>query len=214
MYRDFSAENSALQWCLYQLRSVELQQNRSQFRENLRRVGRFLAYEISKTLTYQALSVQTPLGQSPCCVLAAKPVIGTVLRAGLPMHEGFLDVFDDADNAFVAAYRQEGKGSAISVALEYVGAPRLDGRTLIFCDPMLATATSMLKSLEAVERHGKPTKVHAACVIASTAGVEAFRKARPDVHLWVAAVDPSLNDKAYIVPGLGDAGDLAFGEKL
>jgi uracil phosphoribosyltransferase len=130
------------------------------------------------------------------------------------MHQGFLDVFDQADNAFVAAYRREGLGTSVSVALEYVGSPDLEGRVLFFCDPMLATASSMLASLKAIERHGKPRETHVAAVFASAAGVEALHRARPDVHLWVGVVDPELNSKAYIVPGLGDAGDLAFGEKL
>lgn len=213
MYRNLSDEVSVLGPILKQLRSVELQTNRAQFRENLRRAGRCIAYEISKALSYVVEEVSTPLGSSACKVLKEQPVIGTVLRAGLPMHQGFLDVFDAADNAFVGAYRHEGHGSNVKVSLEYAGSPTLDGRILIFCDPMLATATSMLKTLEAIEGHGKPKELHVACIIASHAGVDIFRRTRPNAHLWVAAVDPDLNDRAFIVPGLGDAGDLAFGVK-
>lgn len=214
MLKNLSENNSILGMYLRELRDSRLQTDRMRFRNNLRRVGQLMALEISKTLEYVPEQVQTCLGVATCSVLKEQPIVGTVLRAGLPMHEGFLDVFDRADNAFIGAYRREEPGSSVSVALDYVGTAPLAGRTLLFCDPMLATAGSMLSSLTAVEKHGIPKQIHVAAIFASAPGIQTFQRARPDAHLWVAAIDPELNSKAYIVPGLGDAGNLAYGEKL
>lgn len=214
MLINLTQTDSVLGMYLKELRDVEVQRDRMRFRNNVRRIGSLLAYEISKRLDFEDQKVTTPLGIATCKTLKQQPVIGTVLRAGLPMHDGFLSIFDKADCAFVGAYRQEGSGSSISVELEYLGAPRIDNRVLILCDPMLATGTSLLRSLESIERRGKPREVHIASIFASAPGVAAIQRSRPDLHLWVATVDPELDARAYIVPGLGDAGDLAFGEKL
>lgn len=214
MLKNLSESPSVLGMYLRELRDVTLQRDRRRFRENLKRVGALMAYEISKEFEFVLENVTTPLGVAPCKVLKEQPVLATVMRAGVPMHEGFLEVFDRGDSAFIAAYRREGAGAGIDVQLEYVSAPRLDGRTLILCDPMLASGTSMLRSLEALERNGKPKSIYVAAIFASVPGIAAMQRARPDVHIWAAAVDPELNAHAYIVPGLGDAGDLAFGSKL
>jgi uracil phosphoribosyltransferase len=214
MLKNLSETNSILGAFLRELRDKAIQTDRMKFRNNLRRVGQYMAFEISKTLEFTSVSVTTQLGTASCQVLKDQPVLATVLRAGLPMHEGFLEVFDGADNAFVAASRQEGSAESIAVNLEYAVAPKLDNRLLIFCDPMLATGTSMLRSLEALQKYGTPKRIIVAAVFSSAPGIKAFQKARPDVELWTAAVDPELNSKAYIVPGLGDAGDLALGDKL
>ncbi len=214
MLRNLTDPGSVLGMYLKELRDTTLQRDRKRFRDNLRRVGSCMAYEISKQLEFVNESVTTPLGTAPCKVLKEQPVVATVLRAGLPMHEGFLDIFDKAESAFIAAYRREGEGAEVKVELEYVSAPSIGDRVLILCDPMLATGTSLLRSLEAIEKRGKARQVHIAAIFASAPGIAAVQHSRPDVHLWVAAIDPELNSRAYIVPGLGDAGDLAFGEKL
>lgn len=214
MLRNLTKHDSVIGSYIKELRDRTLQQDRRRFRDNVRRIGRCIAYEISKHLDYADESVGTPLGTASCRILKQEPIVATVLRAGLPMHEGFLDVFDKADSAFVAAYRQESVGAAITVQLEYVGSPRIDGRILMLCDPMLATGTSLLRSLDAIERRGKAQQIYLASIFASAPGIAAIQRSRPDVHIWAAAIDPELNSRAYIVPGLGDAGDLSYGEKI
>jgi len=199
-----------------QLRDVQIQSNRTLFRRNLERVARAMAYEVSRTLTYTDKIIQTPLGKKAVPTYDDRIVVGTVLRAGLAFHEGFLDTFDQADSAFVAAYREEGTKDNIKIHVEYIAAPDLNGCTFLMVDPMLATGGSLELSYKAFLSHGTPAKLHICCAIAAQEGIDHLVRVFPDddITLWVAAVDPQLNEEAYIVPGLGDAGDLSFGPKL
>lgn len=197
------------------LRDREMQGDRMRFRHNLERLGECAAWEIAKGLAYSPTEVTTPLGTAPGKALVAQPVLATILRAGLPMHAGCLRVFDGADNAFVSAYRRYHPGGDFEIAVEYVSAPELTGRTLILVDPMLATGASVVKVYEALVQRGRPEQVHVVCAIASREGIDTVRKALP-VHaqIWAGAIDEETTARGYIVPGLGDAGDLAYGEKL
>lgn len=212
---DLGASNSVINCFMAQLRDVNTQTNRTLFRGNLRRIAHAMAYEVSRTLDYSVKNIQTPLAVKEVPTYDDRIVVGTVLRAGLAFHEGFLDVFDGADAAFLSAYREEGKADDIKIHIEYIAAPHLDGSTFLLVDPMLATGGSLELAYQAFLSKGKPAKLHICCVIASRQGIERLQHAFPgdDVTLWVAAIDPQLNDRAYIVPGLGDAGDLSFGEK-
>ncbi len=213
---DLGSGNSVLNTYMSELRNKEFQQNRTLFRRNLTRIGQAMAYELSRTLEYSEKTVQTPLGNKQVSTFDDHIVIGTVLRAGLAFHEGFLNVFDRADNAFVAAYREEGSAEDIKIHLDYMASPDLNGSTLILVDPMLATGGSLELAYKAYMRAGKPAKLHLCVVIAAPEGIEYLKRMFPsdDVTLWTAAIDERLNENAYIVPGLGDAGDLSFGEKL
>lgn len=199
-----------------ELRDAEYQKNRALFRNNLRRIGHVMAYELSRTLPRTTKQVVTPLGVKDVEVVETHTVIGTVLRAGLAFHEGFLDVFDRADSAFVAAYREEDGSDNPPIHLEYMASPRLEGATFIIVDPMLATGGSLELAWKTFKRLGTPSRLHICCAIASDRGVKHLSEVFPssDVTLWTASIDPHLNEKAYIVPGLGDAGDLSFGEKI
>ena len=212
---DLGASSSVINCFMAQLRDVNTQTNRTLFRGNLRRIAHAMAYEVSRTLDYSVKIIQTPLAVKEVPTYDDRIVVGTVLRAGLAFHEGFLDVFDGADAAFLSAYREEGKADDIKIHIEYIAAPHLDGSTFLLVDPMLATGGSLELAYQAFLSKGKPAKLHICCVIASRQGIERLQHAFPgdDVTLWVAAIDPQLNDRAYIVPGLGDAGDLSFGEK-
>ena len=212
---DLGASSSVINCFMAQLRDVNTQTNRTLFRGNLRRIAHAMAYEVSRTLDYSVKNIQTPLAVNEVPTYDDRIVVGTVLRAGLAFHEGFLDVFDGADAAFLSAYREEGKADDIKIHIEYIAAPHLDGSTFLLVDPMLATGGSLELAYQAFLSKGKPAKLHICCVIASRQGIERLQHAFPgdDVTLWVAAIDPQLNDRAYIVPGLGDAGDLSFGEK-
>ncbi|MCI5646226.1 MAG: uracil phosphoribosyltransferase [Bacteroidales bacterium] len=212
---DLGASSSVINCFMAQLRDVNTQTNRTLFRGNLRRIAHAMAYEVSRTLDYSVKNIQTPLAVKEVPTYDDRIVVGTVLRAGLAFHEGFLDVFDGADAAFLSAYREEGKVDDIKIHIEYIAAPHLDGSTFLLVDPMLATGGSLELAYQAFLSKGKPAKLHICCVIASRQGIERLQHAFPgdDVTLWVAAIDPQLNDRAYIVPGLGDAGDLSFGEK-
>ena len=212
---DLGASSSVINCFMAQLRDVNTQTNRTLFRGNLRRIAHAMAYEVSRTLDYSVKNIQTPLAVKEVPTYDDRIVVGTVLRAGLAFHEGFLDVFDGADAAFLSAYREEGKADDIKIHIEYIAAPHLDGSTFLLVDPMLATGGSLELAYQALLSKGKPAKLHICCVIASRQGIERLQHAFPgdDVTLWVAAIDPQLNDRAYIVPGLGDAGDLSFGEK-
>lgn len=212
---DLGASSSVINCFMAQLRDVNTQTNRTLFRGNLRRIAHAMAYEVSRTLDYSVKNIQTPLAVKEVPTYDDHIVVGTVLRAGLAFHEGFLDVFDGADAAFLSAYREEGKADDIKIHIEYIAAPHLDGSTFLLVDPMLATGGSLELAYQAFLSKGKPAKLHICCVIASRQGIERLQHAFPgdDVTLWVAAIDPQLNDRAYIVPGLGDAGDLSFGEK-
>lgn len=199
---------------LLEMRDSEIHNDPLRFRRNLERTGEIMAYEISKTLDYETVKVQTPLAEAECLTVADHIVLGTIFRAGVPFHQGFLNFFDRAENAFVSAYRKYKEKENFDVFIEYMASPRLDGKTLILCDPMLATGTSMELGYRALLTKGIPAKVHIASVIASRKAVDYLHSVMPDDStLWVGAIDDEINSHSYIVPGLGDAGDLAYGEK-
>lgn len=213
---DLSAYNSILGRFVGEIRDVSIQNDSLRFRRNLERIGEIMAYEISKTLVYTPRDVNTPLGTATVEEPSDKIVLGTILRAGLAYHQGFLNYFDGAENAFVSAYRKYRENHhSFHVSIEYIASPRLDGKTLILTDPMLATGGSMELSYQALLTKGTPKEVHIASIIASREAVDYCRDRFPEskTTIWVAATDPSLNENAYIVPGLGDAGDLAYGAK-
>lgn len=202
---------------LAELRDKEYQQNRLLFRNNIRRIGQMMAYELSKTLQYAARSVETPLGTAQVNLPQENLVIATVLRAGLPFHQGFLDVFDHAENAFVSAYRMytNREHTEVGIHTEYMASPSVEGKTLVIVDPMLATGGSMAAAYEAFLKTGKPRSVHICSVVGTPEGVDVVRQAVPeDATLWCAVIDPGMNEHKYIVPGFGDCGDLCYGEKL
>lgn len=213
---NLGAAPSVVNCFMAQLRDVDYQQNRALFRGNMQRIGHAMAYELSRTLSYSMKTVQTPLGVKEVPTYDDRIVVGTVLRAGLAFHQGFLDVFDQADAAFVAAYRDEGKKEELRIHLEYMAAPDLNGSTFLLVDPMLATGGSLELAYKTFMQMGRPKKLHICCVIAAEEGIAHLERLFPDddVTLWLAGTDPSLNELAYIVPGLGDAGDLSFGEKI
>ncbi len=210
-------QNSIINKFLAELRSVDVQKDSMRFRRNLERIGECTSYELSKTLNYATISVQTPLAEAKVECISDKVVLATILRAGLPLHQGLLNYFDDAENAFVSAYRSYSSESDFEIKVEYIACPSLEGKTLILCDPMLASGASMIAAYETLVAHGgKPEHTHIVSVLGCTEGVDyVLEHTNPDeVDLWVATVDPVLNPHKYIVPGLGDAGDLCFGEKL
>lgn len=198
-----------------ELRNVEIQQDPLRFRRNLERIGETMAYALSQQLNFKAVEVTTPLGVSSEHLVADELVLATVLRAGLPMHAGFLNMFDRAGNAFVSAYRKSHGEGEIEVEVEYLSSPSLEGKVLVIIDPMLATGKSLLLAYQALLKRGQPLSVHVAAAIASTQGLDYLQKHLPqDTHFWLGALDKELNALSYIVPGLGDAGDLAYGEKV
>lgn len=211
---NFAQTPSLVSRYLLEMRSVDIQSDRMRFRRNLERVGQIMAYEISKRLEYVNRDITTPLATAHCDDLAQNVVLGTIFRAGLPFHQGFLDYFDNAENAFVSAYRKYREKERFDILIEYLAAPRLDGKTLILVDPMLATGASMELSYRALLTKGTPSHLHLASVIASRCAVEYLEKTMPKTStLWVGVIDEEINAHSYIVPGLGDAGDLAFGTK-
>ncbi len=215
---NLSESNSIINQYLAETRDVDYQKNRLLFRNNIQRIGELVAYEISKQLDYETKDVTTPLGISQVNVPADKIVLATIFRAGLPFHNGFLNIFDHAGNAFVSAYREytDEEHHNIGVHVEYLATPSIDGKTLIIADPMLATGASMELGYKAFLTKGTPKRIHVACVIASPEGIEHIKKTFPEekTTIWCAAIDPGLNEHQYIVPGFGDAGDLCYGEKL
>lgn len=213
---NFALENSLVSQYMAELRDVTVQKDMMRFRRNLERIGEIMSYEISKTLNYKTVEVQTPLATANCQVLDEKVVLATIFRAGLPFHQGFLKYFDHAENAFVSAYRKYKEKENFDVFIEYIASPDLTGKTLILVDPMLATGASMELSYKALLTKGTPAKVHVASVIASQVAVDYVKSTFPEAEttVWIGAVDEIINEHSYIVPGLGDAGDLAFGEKL
>ena len=214
---NLSEQNSVLNQYLREIRDVNIQKDPLRFRHNIERIGEFMAIDLSKTLDFEHTDVQTPLGIAPVNTISDNLVIATILRAGLPLHQGFLNVFDRAENAFLSAYRRVNAAGELEIVAEYMAAPSIDGKTLIVADPMLATGMSMEVGYLALLRHGQPKHTHLCCAIATPQSIDYMRKAlndSPDVTLWCAAVDPILNDKKYIVPGLGDAGDLCYGIKI
>ena len=215
MFHDLSSRPGMLGVYIAELRDQTMQTDRMRFRRNLERVGECMAHAIAETLDFRRTEVVTPLGDAAGVALVDQPVLATILRAGLPMHQGFLHVFDAADNAFVSAYRKYAEGGEFEIELEYASTPDLEGRTLILIDPMLATGASMIKVLHALLERGTPARIIVVGAIASREGIAALRQGAPKgTEIWVAAVDDETTAKGYIVPGLGDAGDLAFGSKL
>lgn len=214
---DLSKENSILNKFMSELRDVNIQQDRMRFRENIRRIGHIEAYEVSKLLSYSTKKVQTPLAVCDMNTYDDDVVIATVFRAGLPMHQGFLDFFDEAGNSFLSAYRYytDKECTKVDVKIEYMASPLLSEKTLLIVDPMLATGGSMEMGYKALLTKGTPKKVHVVCVMAAPEGIEHIRKTFPeDTTIWCAAIDPGLNEHKYIVPGFGDAGDLCYGGKI
>ena len=216
MIHILNKQNSILNKFLAQIRDKQIQQDSMRFRRNIERIGEIMAYEISKTLDYKPQMVETPLGEAQVEMIEDKVVLATVLRAGLSLHHGFLNYFDDAQNAFVSAYRHHSKSNEFKIVVEYISSCDLEGKTLILVDPMLATGASLVKTYEALcERCGRPARTIVASVIASEQGVDyAVNNMPKSTSLWVGAVDSELTSKCYIVPGIGDAGDLCFGKKL
>lgn len=216
---NFADSNSVLNQYVAELRDIRVQHDRNTFRHNLQRIGQLMAYEVSKTFFYSEKEIQTPLATATARTHDDEIVLATVFRAGLPFHQGFLDVFDHAGNAFVSAYRyyMDEKHEEVGIKVEYLAAPDLTNKTLIIADPMLATGGSLQLAYEALCTKGIPKQLHLCCVIAAQAGVDNIMKLfKPldNVTLWCAAIDPLLNEHKYIVPGLGDAGDLAYGDKI
>jgi uracil phosphoribosyltransferase len=184
------------------------------FRRNLERLGELAALEISTRLAYEEKEIQTPLGTAVCKTLIDQPILATILRAGLPLHNGLLNIFDKADNAFIAAYRKHRLDGSFDISLEYISCPDLDDRVLIISDPMIATGSSLVKTIQFLREEGKPKEIHIVAAIACTVGIEFVKRAEPHVTIWCGDIDEELTAKGYIVPGLGDAGDLAFGPKV
>lgn len=214
---NFSEQNTVMNQYLAELRDRKYQQNRLLFRRNVERIGEMMAYELSKELEYKTKTVTTPLGTIDIQLPKGDMIIATVLRAGLPFHQGFLNVFDQAENAFVSAYRMytNREHTEVGVHTEYMAAPSVKGKTLVIVDPMLATGGSMAASIEALLKTGKPKQIHIACVIAVPEGLDVIKNVLPDdATIWCAAIDPGMNAQKYIVPGFGDCGDLCYGEKL
>lgn len=199
---------------LAELRDVKVQADRMRFRRNLERIGEVLAYEISKTLSYEEVEVETPLGVAPIQLPTNRIVLATILRAGIPLHQGMLNFFDNASSAFISAYRKHHKDGSFEISMEYVSCPDLDGCTLILIDPMMATGASMDVTLKALLENGTPEKIHIVSALASSHAIESIRRLYPEASIWMCAEDEELTAKSYIVPGLGDAGDLCYGDKI
>ena len=200
---------------LAEIRDVNVQQDRMRFRRNLERLGEMFAYEISRTLDYSSAEISTPLGKAPAARLQKQPVVASILRAGLPLHQGLLNYFDRAENTFISAYRKHhGDSDQFDVEIEYLSSPQLDDKIVVLCDPMLATGSSMVLAYRAMLQRGTPRHTHVVAIIASRQGIDYVQENLPDNStIWVGAVDPELTARGYIVPGLGDAGDLAYGTK-
>jgi uracil phosphoribosyltransferase len=214
MVINLSKEHSLVSNWVAELRDIDVQKDRMRFRRNLERIGEIAAYEISKRLPFVEQEIQTPLGTAVCEVLQEQPVLTTILRAGLALHQGLLSYFDKADSAFVSAYRKHDKEGAFEIMLEYLSSPEIDDRILIISDPMLATGASLVKTIQYLKEEGSPKAIHVVTAIACTVGIEYLRREAPEVIVWCGAIDDELTAKGYIVPGLGDAGDLAYGAKI
>jgi len=214
MMHILSNEVSLVNSWINELRNVEVQTDRMKFRRNMERIGEIAAFEISKKLDYKEMEITTPLDKIKVKEIAVQPVITTILRAGVPLFQGVLNYFDKADCGFVAAYRKHDMNDYFSIKQDYLTCPNIEGRPLIVADPMLATGASLIEALKDLLTHGKPSQIHIVAAIASRQGAEAIRMAYPEAHIWIGAIDEELTSKGYITPGLGDAGDLSFGEKL
>lgn len=213
MVINISQHHSLVNNWINELRDIQVQNDRMRFRRNIERIGEVMAYEISKQLPWEKKDITTPLGISKSKALVNQPVLATILRAGLPLHQGMLNYFDKADNAFIAAYRKHNRDGSFEISLEYMSSPSLDGRIVVLSDPMLATGASLVKTIEFLKQQGNILEIHVVAVIACTEGIEYVRRKEPEVKIWCGDIDDELTAKGYIVPGLGDAGDLAFGEK-
>jgi len=215
MVHHLSEKHSLLSNWIAELRDVQIQKDRMRFRRNIERIGEVIAYEMSKHMAQKLVNTTTPLGTHASKVLMEQPVIATVLRAGLPMHQGMLNYFDKADNAFISAYRKHHPDGSFEISVEYLSCPDLNNRILIIADPMLATGASLVETIHAITKTQKPKEIHIAVAIASKKGIETVQAALGmDTPIWCGDIDDVLNDKSYIVPGLGDAGDLAYGTKM
>ena len=216
MVINIGSKNSVVNQFVYELREASIQMDSMRFRRNMERIGELFAYEISKTFDFEQKEVVTSLGTTEIPMIKDWPVLATILRAGLPLHQGILNYFDKADNAFVSAYREHRKDDEYAIQIEYVSCPDIDNKVLILTDPMLATGQSMISSYRALLAHGKPAHTHFVSVVASVQGIEYTKRMLPKTGttIWVAAIDDELTAHGYIVPGLGDAGDLAFGRKV
>ena len=214
MMHILSNEVSLVNSWINELRNVEVQTDRMKFRRNMERIGEIAAFEISKKLDYKEMKITTPLDKIKVKEIAVQPVITTILRAGVPLFQGVLNYFDKADCGFVAAYRKHDMNDYFSIKQDYLTCPNIEGRPLIVADPMLATGASLIEALKDLLTHGKPSQIHIVAAIASRQGAEAIRTVYPEAQIWIGAIDEELTSKGYITPGLGDAGDLSFGEKL
>lgn len=214
MVINLSEQDSLLSHWVSELRDVQIQTDRMRFRRNLERIGEVAAYHISQQLAWVDKEVQTPLGISVCRVLQDQPVLATILRAGLPLHQGLLNYFDKADNAFISAYRKHNRDGSFEISLDYVSCPELEGRVIVIADAMLATGSSLVKTIQYLREEGHPSEIHIVTAIACTVGIEYVKRSEPHIKIWCGAIDEELTAKGYIVPGLGDAGDLAFGTKV
>ncbi len=215
MIVNLSQQHTLMSNWVSELRDTSVQNDRMRFRRNLERIGEIIAYEISKELPYDEVEIQTPLGTHNSKVLREQPVLATILRAGLPLHNGMLNYFDKADNAFISAYRKHHRDGSFEISLEYMSCPVLENRIIIISDPMLATGASLVKTIQYMQAEGNPSVIHVAVAIACTVGIELIhREAGENIKIWCGDIDDELTAKGYIVPGLGDAGDLAFGSKV
>ena len=215
MIVNLSEQHSLVSNWVAELRDTNVQNDRLRFRRNLERIGEISAYEISKTLTWKTVEIPTPLGTHESKMLEFQPVLATILRAGLPLHNGMLNYFDKADNAFISAYRKHHRDGSFEISLEYMSCPDLDDRIIIISDPMLATGSSIVKTIQYMKDEGTPKEIHVVVAIACTVGIDFIqRECGEDIKIWCGDIDDELTAKGYIVPGLGDAGDLAFGIKM
>ncbi len=214
MIVNLSQQHSLISNWVGEIRDTEIQKDRMRFRRNLERLGEAIAYEISKVLPFEEKEIQTPLGLASCKMLKEQPVLATILRAGLPLHQGLLNFFDRADNAFISAFRKHNKDGSFEISLDYVSCPELENRVVIISDPMLATGSSLVKTIHFLKEEGHPREIHIVAAIACTVGIEYVKREEPAVTIWCGDIDDELTAKGYIVPGLGDAGDLAFGTKV
>ena len=215
MIHNFSDQNSVLSQFMAEIRDVNIQKDSMRFRRNMERIGEVLGYELSKTFSYKAIEVITPLGVAETELLDNQPVIASILRAGLPLHQGLLNIFDKAENSFVSAYRKHHKSGEFEIHVDYLASPVLEGKTLVLADPMLATGSSMVMVYKALLQKGTPKKIHIVSAVASKGAVEHVMAKFPrGTELWVGGIDAELTAQSYIVPGLGDAGDLSFGVKV
>jgi uracil phosphoribosyltransferase len=214
MVINLSKEHSLVSNWVAELRDTSIQTDRMRFRRNLERIGEVAAYEISKELAWEEIEITTPLGTAPSKMLKNQPVLATILRAGLPLHQGLLNYFDRADNAFISAYRKHHRDGTFEISLDYISCPNVENRVVIIADPMLATGSSLVKTVQYLRDEGLPSEIHIVCAIACTVGIEYVHRNEPKVKIWCGAIDDELTAKGYIVPGLGDAGDLAYGTKV